>query len=91
MVVGIVNKEELIFNIHKEDIIEDTIRYKKDLRQQYDLSVDEGHDLFARIVNYQIDKYGSQKQKYVDDTSIETYHHKNKRASQRKYMRTRSR
>ncbi len=78
----------LIFNIHKEDIIEDTIRYKKDLRQKYDLSVNEAHDLFARIVNYQIDKYGYQMQKYVDDTTKDTYYHKNRNFNQRKYMRT---
>lgn len=88
MVVGIVNKNELIFNIHKNDIIEDTIRYKKNLRQKYDLSADEVHDLFVRIVNYQIDKYGYQKLRYVEDTSKDTYYHKNRKASQRKYMRT---
>ena len=81
------NKEELVFNIHKEDIVEDTIRYKKELRQKYNLGVDEAHNLFVRIVNYQIDKYGSQKLKYADDTSIETLHYKHKRAVQRKYMR----
>lgn len=91
MVVGIVNREELIFNIHKNDIIEDTIRYKKDLRIKYDLSVEEVHDLFARIVNYQIDKYGYQIPKYNEDTSTDTYYHKNKKSIQRRYMRTRSR
>jgi hypothetical protein len=84
------NKGELVFNIHKEDTIEDTIRYKKNLEKKYGLNVDEVHNLFVRIINYQIDKYGSQKQKYVDDTSMETYHHKNKRAAQRKYMRTKA-
>ena len=91
MVVGIVNKNELIFNIHKEDIVEDTIRYKKDLRIKYDLSIEEVHDLFARIVNYQIDKYGYQKQKYFDDTTTETLHNKSRKAVQRKYMRTKGR
>lgn len=91
MVVGIVNKSELIFNIHKNDIIDDTIRYKRNLRQKYDLSVDEVHDLFAKIVNYQIDKYGYQIPKYNDDTSTATLHHKNRKALQRKYMRTKGR
>lgn len=91
MVVGIVNKEEKgkwVFNLHKEDIIEDTIRYKKNLRIKYDLSIEEVHDLFARIVNYQINKYGYQKQKYFDDTTTETLHNKSRKAVQRKYMRT---
>ena len=82
-------KEKWIFNIHKEDIIKDTIRYKKNLRIKYDLSIDEVHDLFARIVNYQIDKYGTQKQKYFDDTTKDTLYHKSRKATQRKYMRTR--
>ena len=82
------NKNELIFNIHKNDIIEDTIRYKKDLRQKYNLSVDEVHDLFVKIVNYQIDKYGYQIPKYNDDTSTATLYHKNRNALIRKYMRT---
>ena len=82
------NKNELIFNIHKEDIIEDTIRYKKDLTKKYGISVDEVHDLFVRVVNYQIDKYGYQKIKYTEDTSKDTYYHKNRKSKQRKYMRT---
>ena len=82
------NKEELVFNIHKEDIIEDTIRYKKNLEKKYGLNVNEVHDVFARIINYQIDKYGTQKQKYIDDTTIETYHRKNIKSKLRKYMRT---
>lgn len=82
------NKNELIFNIHKNDIIEDTIRYKKNIRQKYDLSVDEVHDLIVRIINYQIEKYGSQKQRYVEDTSKDTFYYKNRKAAQRKYERT---
>lgn len=82
------NSNELIFNIHKNDTIEDTIRYKKDLRQKYDLSVDEVHDLFARIVNYQIDRYGCQLQRYSDDNTLEVFLHKGRKARQRKYMRT---
>lgn len=88
MVVGIVNKNELIFNIHKEDIIEDNLRYKKNLRQKYELSTDEVHDLFVRIVNYQIDKYGCQKQKFVLLLSKDEYVIKNRRHTQRRYMRT---
>lgn len=82
------NKKELIFNIHKEDIIEDTIRYKKNLIKKYGLSGDEVHDLFARIVNYQIEKYGYQIQRYVEDVSRDTFFVKSRRATQRKYMRT---
>ena len=82
------NKNELIFNMHKNDIIEDTIRYKKELRQKYDLSADEVHDLFARVVNYQIDKYGYQMQRYTDYVSKDAYYHKNRKSNQRKYMKT---
>ena len=91
MVVGIVNKNELIFNIHKEDIVEDTISYKKKLRKKYDLSVEEVHDLFTKIVNYQIDRYGSQKQKFIQIINKDEYLAKSQQNAQRKYMRTRYR
>ena len=81
-------KEKWIFSIHKEDIIEDTIRYKKDLRQKYNLSVDEIHDMFARIVNYQIDKYGYQKQRFVQYLNKDDYILKHRRHKQRQYIRT---
>ena len=88
MEVGFVNKSELIFNIHKNDIIEDNIRYKKNLRQKYNLSVDEVHDLFVKIVNYQIDKYGYQMQKFTDYVSKDEYYHKNRKSKQRAYDKT---
>jgi hypothetical protein len=88
MVVGIVNKIELIFNMHKEDIVEDTIRYKSDISKKYGLDVDATHDLFAKIINYQIDKYGYQKTKYTEDLTRDTFYHKRRKAEQRKYKRT---
>jgi hypothetical protein len=89
MGVGIVNKEELIFNIHKNDIIEDTIRYKKDLTKKYGISDNEAHDLFARIVNFQIDAYGYQMQKFNDYVSKDDYYRRNRTSLQRAYERTR--
>lgn len=65
------DKKELIFNIHKNDIIEDSIRYKYDLIQKYGLEKHEIHDIFVRIINYQIEKYGCQIQKYIDDDTSE--------------------
>lgn len=88
MVVGIVNKVELIFNIHKEDIIEGTISYRSNLRKKYDLSVEEVHDAFVKIINYQIDKYGSQKQGYTDYVSKDECYLNNRRALQRNYDKT---
>lgn len=82
------DKKELIFNIHKNDIIEDNIRYKKKLRKKYDLSVDEAHDLFVRIVNYQIDKYGYQMQKFTNYVCKDDYYHINRKSIQRAYERT---
>ncbi len=82
------NKNELIFNIHKEDIIEDTLKYKRDLTKKYGLSDNDVHDLFTRIVNYQIDKYGCQKQKFILLLSKDEYALKNRRHKQRQYART---
>ena len=89
MAVGIVNKEELIFNIHKNDSIEDTIKYKKELSKNYGLSDNEAHDMFVKIVNYQIDKYGCQIQKYNDYVSRDDYFTKHRRSLQRTYGRIR--
>lgn len=91
MVVGIVNKEEKekwIFNIHKEDIIEDTINYKSKLRKKYKLSLEEVHDIFARIINYQIDKYGLQKQRFILFIDKREYIAKSRRHAQRRHART---
>ena len=83
------NKNELIFNIHKEDIIEDTIKYKQKLKQKYNISEDEVHNLFAKVINYQIDKYGYQKSKYEEDITRDTFYHKTRKATQRKYAKVR--
>ena len=88
MGVGIVNKEELIFNIHKNDIIEDNIKYKKNLTKKYGISEDEAHNLFVRIINFQIDAYGYQLQKYTDFVSKDEYYHRNRKSLQRAYERT---
>ena len=88
MAVGIVNKSELVFNIHKEDIVEDTLKYKRDLTKKYGLSDNDAHDLFVRIVNYQIDKYGCQKQKFYQFLNKDDYEIKHRRHKQRQYMRT---
>lgn len=91
MVVGTVNKEEKekwIFNIHKEDIVEDTISYKSKLKKKYELSIEEVHDLFTKIVNYQIDRYGSQKQRFVEFVKREDCIKKSERSAKRRYMRT---
>ncbi len=85
------DKKELIFNIHKNDIIEDNFKFKKMLYDKYGLNYSEIHDMFTNIVNYQIDTYGSQLIKYKEDTSIDTYYHKNRNSVQRKYERTKSR
>lgn len=78
---------ELVFNLHKEDIVEDTIKYKNLLIKKYDLDRTEVHDLFVKIINYQIDKYGCQKQKYNGYVSKDDYYHINTKHKLRKQGR----
>ena len=81
------DKKELIFNIHKNDIIEDTIRYKCDLSKKYGLDEHDTHDMFVKIVNYQIETYGSQIQRYIDDDDWQNHQFINKKDRARKNSR----
>lgn len=85
------DKKELIFNMHKYDQIEDTIEYKNKLCEKYGLDEHESHDLFVKIINYQIEAYGSQLQKYNDYVSKDEYYHRNRNSKQREYERRRCR
>lgn len=85
------DRNELIFNIHKRDQIEDTIKYKSHLTEKYGLDEHEAHDLFVKIINYQIDTFGNQLQKYNDFVSKDEYYHRNRKSQQRGYERTRYR
>lgn len=51
---------DLLFNFYKDDIITDCKKFKKELTTKFELNTHEVHEIFTRIVNYQIDTYGVQ-------------------------------
>lgn len=50
--------KELIFNMYKDKIVIGK-RFKQDIKKRFDLDEREIADLFVRIQNYQIKKYGA--------------------------------
>ena len=82
------SKNELIFNIHKNDIIENSVGYKRNLAKKYNLDEYTARNLFVKIINYQIETYGYQLQKYNDFVSKDEYYRKNSNSKSRKYKRT---
>lgn len=48
---------EFLFNCYKETIIIPK-KFKKEISEKYNISSNEVHDLWIRINNYQIKKYG---------------------------------
>lgn len=81
--------KEFIFNKYKEDpLISKT--FKKEIMEKYHVTLDEARDLFVRINNYQVKKYGK-KVDTLDDfvacSSIEEKRRVGNNAIKRKYYR----
>lgn len=53
------NTKELIFNVYKDQVVISK-RFKADVIDRFEISKREASDIFARIVKYQIKKYGRQ-------------------------------
>ena len=54
------DKTELIFEIYKDQIIGDTQVFKGMITKKFKLTWEEIHNLYVKIINYQIDTYGIQ-------------------------------
>ena len=54
------NKLELVFNIYKDEIIKNK-EFRRKIKEKYGFSDIVISNLIARIVNYQIKKYGQRK------------------------------
>lgn len=52
------DKIELIFNIYKDSVIFSKL-FKMEMVKKYKLSDDEIRNLYVKIQNYQIDRYGN--------------------------------
>lgn len=59
------NKVELVFNIYKEEVIKNN-KLRDELKKKYGFSDIVISDIIARIVNYQIEKYGQRKSNAVE-------------------------
>ena len=51
-------KEDYIFEIYKDTYIHGAKKFIKDVKDKYNLDIN--NELYKRIINYQIKKYGSQ-------------------------------
>ncbi len=81
------DKKEMIYNMYKDSVIVSK-KFKNMLKEKYGFNAVEADDLFVRINNYQIKKYGGR----LDvDTQIgltkEELKHINKMARQRENSR----
>ena len=59
------NKLELVFNIYKDEIIKNK-EFRRKIKEKYGFSDIVISKLIARIVNYQIKKYGQRKSNAVE-------------------------
>ena len=59
------NKLELVFNIYKDEIIKNK-EFRRMIKEKYGFSDIVISDIIARIVNYQIKKYGKRKSNDVE-------------------------
>ena len=59
------NKLELVFNIYKDEIIKNK-EFRRKIKEKYGFSDIVISDIIARIVNYQIEKYGQRKSNAVE-------------------------
>ena len=59
------NKLELVFNIYKDEIIKNK-EFRRKIKEKYGFSDIVISNLIARIVNYQIKKYGQRKSNAVE-------------------------
>ena len=77
------NKLELVFNIYKDEIIKNK-EFRRKIKEKYGFSDIVISDIIARIVNYQIEKYGQRKSNYVEIYTKEELRRKSLNARTRK-------
>lgn len=77
------NKEELVFNIYKEKVIKNK-SVKEEFKKKFGFDNRTSQDLIARIINYQIKKYGIRKPSDVEYLSTEECKRRGKNARRRK-------
>lgn len=82
------DKKELIFNLHKDEVINDCSKFKNEISKQYNLNKKDSHDVYAKIINYQLDKYGGQINNFITIEDFKTkYFEANRKIIQSRYYR----
>ena len=80
--------EKVIFNLYKDTVIVSSV-FKNEVMKKFNISLRQASDLFARITNYQIKRYGRKLNDFYDIPTEEESETINRRAKQREYRRTR--
>ncbi len=80
------DKIELIFNIYKDSVVISK-PFKREMIRRYKLSDEEIRNLYIRIQNYQIDRYGNRLTREERVISLSEKNIINHQATQRKYDR----
>lgn len=80
------DKIELIFNIYKDSVIFSK-RFKAEMVRKYRLSDEDIRNLYIRIQNYQIDRYGNRLTREERGFTSSEKDIVNRQATQRRYNR----
>lgn len=82
--------KKFIFESYKNEVIKSK-SFKEHIREKFNIDVREAHDIFVKIKNYQIEKFGEPLSLETNKTymSCEDCFWINKRARQRKYDKKR--
>lgn len=78
--------EEQIFDAYKDQVIKSK-DFKAEIIDKFEVTKREAHDLYVRIINYQIKKYGSRLENNLEIPTKEEADRISANAKQRKYSR----
>lgn len=80
------DKIELIFNIYKDSVVVSK-PFKLEVQKKYKLSDDEVRNLYIRIQNYQVEKFGERLSYREQSFTSQEKDIVNRRATQRRYSK----
>lgn len=64
------DKKELVFNIYKDKVIVSK-KFKDEMKEKYGFDAREADDIFVKITNYQIKKYGGRLEKNSNNNNFD--------------------
>lgn len=82
------NKEEMIFHLKKDYPYRNSKEFKKDIKNNFKMEDLNFREVYTKIINYQIKKYGNPVfTEYYDECFQETQMHKKAQSKDRKSKR----